>query len=374
LRTRVVQEADAFYALGDAWGELLDRAEGQRVFLSLEWLASWWRVFGEQDGRRLWVVVAEDDDGIQGIAPLYRQPRRLLGILPYSEIRFLGDRYVGSDFLDFIVSKGKEDDVLRAFHDALSADRTWDRLVLDDTEQEGGNTIRFRDIVDGEKGRTCACPKYRCPYVELSGNWEEFKKLPDRVFKGIVAREHRRLNRRHTVAFQFSAPAEEVTVVLERLFDLHAERWESEGRKGSFVDKRVREFFRVASAALATRGHLRLSTLSVDGNTVAVQHGLAYDVVHFLLETLWGLEGRRLKAGNAMQYLICRELLDDPSLHRIEFLRGDERYKYQWGCTDRLTQRVCVSRTARGAAGCFAGCTAGRTKKLLKRILVRLRR
>jgi CelD/BcsL family acetyltransferase involved in cellulose biosynthesis len=374
LRARVVQQADAFYALADAWGELLARAEGSRVFLSWEWLASWWRVFGEKSNLRLWIIIAEDEDGIQGIAPLYRRTQRLGGILPFSEIRFIGDSFVGSDFLDFIVDRGREDDVLRTFCGALSDDRNWDRIELNDTEQDRGNTMRFRDLVDGEKRWTCTCPKFRCPYVDLPESWDAFKKLPDRVFKGIVAREHRRLSRRHTVDFQFSAPAEQVPGILKRLFDLHAERWQSAGKTGTFVDERVREFFRVASAALSTRGHLRLSTLSVDGDMVAIQYGLAYDGVHFLLQTGCGLEGRRLKAGNAMQHLISQELVSDPAVRRIEFLRGDERYKYQWGCTDRLTQRLCVSRTARGTAGCFAGCAANRTKKLLKRVAARCRR
>jgi hypothetical protein len=373
LRTRIVQQADELYALGDAWDALLDRAEGKRVFLCHGWLASWWRVFGERNGRRLWIIVAEDDDGIQGIAPLYRQTRRLAGILQCREIHFLGDYYVGSDFLDFIVGRGKEEKVLRAFYDALREDCGWDRLLLNDTEQIEGNTVRFRAIVTGEGGQTCACQQFRCPYVDLPESWEAFKRLPDRVFKGIVAREHRRLSRRHVVDFRFNTSAEDVPGALEQLFILHTERWQLARREGSFGDERVREFFKVASAALATRGSLRLSTLSVDDDMVAIQYGLAFDGVHYLLQTGCGLQGRRLNAGNAMQYLICRELIEDPSMNRIEFLRGDERYKYQWGCEDRLTQRVCVSRTVRGTVGCLRDSVANGIKILLKRILSRWR-
>jgi len=376
LRTRVVQEADAFDALRHAWDELLKEAEGSRVFLTWEWLASWWRVFGEKEGRRLWIVIAEDGNGLQGIAPMYRRTRRYGGILPCTEIHFLGDDFVGSDFLDFIVRKGREDDVVRAFRAVLCADDSWDRLVLDDTEEDAASIRRLQAVTEGGGGigRMRSRPRFRCPFIDLPDNWEAFMELPERVYKRIVAKEHRRLERRHEMEFRFNVPAERVPDVLERMFVLHAERWQAADKTGTFADERVREFFKLASVSLAEKGYLRLSTLHVDDSIVAVDYGLAYDGVHFLLQGGCSREGRQVKAGNVMQYLICRELVGDPSVHRMEFLRGDERYKYQWGCRDRGTRRVCLARTTRGATGCLADIVAHRIKKVLKPIVARRQR
>ena len=75
--------------LESGWNELLEASASKTIFLTWEWLRSWWSAYGRGGG--IWILAAYDDAGVlRGIAPLrrnaacrYRQT--------VSSITFVGD-------------------------------------------------------------------------------------------------------------------------------------------------------------------------------------------------------------------------------------------------------------------------------------------
>src|ERR1051326_581755 len=84
LQVRVVEREEEFRLLATEWNLLLARSAANTIFLTWEWLYSWWQHFGS--GSQLAIILIERGNKLLGIAPLFQGQGRALGVLP---IRYL---------------------------------------------------------------------------------------------------------------------------------------------------------------------------------------------------------------------------------------------------------------------------------------------
>jgi CelD/BcsL family acetyltransferase involved in cellulose biosynthesis len=94
-----------------------------------------------------------------------------------------------------------------------------------------------------------------------------------------------------------------------------------------------------------TDGPFRLTTLTVGERVIA--SGLHFETDTDLLYYNAGIDpdARELSPGVLMIYAYVRRALE-LGIRRMDFLRGDESYKYEWGAVDEPIQRVLLPRSA----------------------------
>ncbi len=132
---------------------------------------------------------------------------------------------------------------------------------------------------------------------------------------------------------------------LESFIDLHQKRW---GDLGLFPPTRGGEQSRVLMRRLfelfGSDGPLQLSFLSVGGRRIAA--GLHLETADRLLYYNAGIdpEARELSPGVLMVYAYVAHALATGK-RQMDFLRGNESYKYEWGSVDEPIQRVLLRRT-----------------------------
>jgi len=68
LSARVVSTVEEMRSLEGVWDHLLDRSPDRNIFLTWEWLNTWWRHFGR--GKHLSVLVVRERDQVRAIVPL----------------------------------------------------------------------------------------------------------------------------------------------------------------------------------------------------------------------------------------------------------------------------------------------------------------
>src|SRR5438445_12305165 len=116
MRIERISSELEFRALQQEWNAVLQKSPGNTVFLTWEWIASWWSAYGA--GKQLLVLVARDPNGIcLGIAPLYVERRGKAS----RRVKFLGDGTFDSDYLDLIIVWGNEHAVVASFLQELKA-------------------------------------------------------------------------------------------------------------------------------------------------------------------------------------------------------------------------------------------------------------
>ncbi len=131
---------------------------------------------------------------------------------------------------------------------------------------------------------------------------------------------------------------------LDAFIDLHQKRW---GVDGLFPDTRggeqSRVLFRRLFELFGADGPLRLTFLSVGGRRIAA--GVHFETADALLYYNAGVDpdARDLSPGVVMiNAYVARALA--AGKRRLDFLRGDEAYKYEWGAEDEPIQRLLLRR------------------------------
>ena len=134
---------------------------------------------------------------------------------------------------------------------------------------------------------------------------------------------------------------------LQSFIELHQARW---GDEGLFPPTRGGDQSRVfvsrmlellAPGARAPLGSAHLSFLTIDGRRIAAS--IHFETPNALLYYNAGVspDARALSPGVVLVERLARRALS-LGLCRLDFLRGDEPYKYEWGARDEPVQRILV--------------------------------
>ena len=120
-----IADVSGFVALRDEWSDLLRASDSDCLFLTWEWLHTWWKHLAGD--RQLSILVVRSSGTLIALAPFGLRPPSLPRLRLLPTLEFLGNGCVGSDYLDFIVRRGCESEARLAFASSL-ADK---RVVLD---------------------------------------------------------------------------------------------------------------------------------------------------------------------------------------------------------------------------------------------------
>ncbi len=131
---------------------------------------------------------------------------------------------------------------------------------------------------------------------------------------------------------------------LDVFIDLHQRRWGADGLfPPTLGGEQSRAFFRRLFELFGPDGPLRLTFLMVGDRRIAA--GIHFETADEILYYNAGVDpdARDLSPGVLLVYAYVARALANGT-RRMDFLRGDEPYKYQWGAVDEPVQRLLVRR------------------------------
>lgn len=238
MRIELISSEKELSDLKGEWNSLLHRSATETVFLTWEWISTWWSAYGT--GKQLFVLVARGDLGeYLGIAPLYveRSGRTRL-------LRFIGDGSHDSDYLDFIVLQDQEDAVLSAFFDYLKQVRKkWDALQLNEIPKNSRN-LEFMLGLAGRSRWLFHEEQVPCGIRSLPPTWEEFLQTLKPRFRTSVRACLRNLEQWHG-SFEQLTNVADISSWLSTLYDLHSDRWALRQQSGVLRGRANVSFTRV---------------------------------------------------------------------------------------------------------------------------------
>ena len=157
-----------------------------------------------------------------------------------------------------------------------------------------------------------------------------------------IRRKVRRAEAAGTLALD---PSADPLADLDAFIDLHQRRWGADGlfppTEGGAMSRR---FFARLFELTGEDGGLDLRFLTVDGRRIAA--GVGFETADTVYYYNAGVDpdARELSPGVVMVALYVRDTIERGK-HRLDFLRGDEPYKYEWGAVDEPIRRLLVTRT-----------------------------
>lgn len=310
----------------DEWEDLLANSTAfeAKIFLSYEWLTTWWRFFG--DGKKLMVIGATDGRKLIAAAPLFSAPSILL---PSARIvRFVGSG--NSDYGDFLVRKDCQEAAKLIWHWLFSNRHLWDVIALHELPSNSETisalqqtTIPSQVQADALKGEIC----HRVPLNSNAGSWLE---KASKSLQEQLKRRERQIFRNFAVRFSLARNESEVQQVMTQLFALHRLRWGQLGQTGVFILPKVRQFHIEFAKQAFKRGWLRLHWLTLDSITAAVYYAFRCGDYSGFYTCGFNPKFARYSVGKVLLAKVINEA-EREGAKIFDFMRGNETYKSDFG-------------------------------------------
>ena len=299
------------------WRALWERCPSATPFEHPAWLLAWWEQFGT--GRPHAVAVWEGPV-LAGFAPFYT-------LTEEGRTRLLPVGVALSDRFDALIAPGREAEI---------APLLLDRVGRVGSACGGAEILPLcadSSLLAHADGRWEAAPCAVSPALDLAEGPEPLKaSVPRKMWSNIKLA--RRRGRQAGGVEVRAATGADWSEILNLLEDLHGARWSERGESGLLAGSGVRAFHRAAGPALIEAGLLRLYRLDIGGQPAAALHVLLRgDWAYFYLA---GFDPAFARASPGT--LIVAHAIEEAArsgVRHIDFLRGSEPYKYEWGARDR---------------------------------------
>jgi CelD/BcsL family acetyltransferase involved in cellulose biosynthesis len=357
------------------WDDLASRNPWATPFSQWAFHRAWWDAYGANAHEQTVVVIdpeAPPDTEPVAIVPLMHRhevettdaltrttmrhgpDRELTPVEPTAKAVFFAASY-HADYATVLAHPADLPDVADALVEHLatppSQDDThpadWDvvdlrRLRCGDPAADAlADAFGAREISEGwtlNLEREDVCPVVRLP---PGATFEEYLSTLGKKERHEIRRKVRRAQAAGDLRLEDSVdPLAEIDAFIE----LHQKRW---GERGLFPDtpggKQSRVMFRRLFELFGPDGPVRLAFLTVAGRRIAA--GVAIETETGFLYYNAGVDpdARELSPGVVLIAKLVERAIEH-GCQRIDFLRGDESYKYEWGAVDEPIQRLLVRR------------------------------
>jgi CelD/BcsL family acetyltransferase involved in cellulose biosynthesis len=336
-RIGLVEDSIGLEALRPEWQELLKASSVDCLFMSWEWMASWWKhVAG---GRRLHLLTVRRGGRLIGIAPWALRPPQPGRLIPFRALEFMGMGDIGSDYLDLIARPEDEAEVVKVLGDYLEKRRMFVEFQrVKHSSQRVGTLISGLDQAGWQTQQLIT---ENCAYLDLKGhNWKSYLSTVSRAHRANVNRRQRRLKESFQNVEFLRATDEEGRVACFKDFaHLHAMRWSGDERSTAFTGPAVMAFHEEFSRLALEQGWLRLYVLKLDGKAVASTYSFRYGDVFYYYQAGYDPGYSSYSVGLSTLAMAIERSIEE-GIAEIDFLHGEEEYKALWTRTRRDLERV----------------------------------
>jgi len=335
MSIEIIQSTPEFLALKEDWNNLLSSSASHVPFLRHEYLASWWKTMGggEWDQGTLAILVDRDPDGSLGaIAPLFINGDRVM---------FLGSFEI-SDYLDLIAPVERMSTFIPALFSYLHDGKfpTWQILDLYNLRENSPSLpiIKEEALQAGYKFKLEVIQP--APFLQLPGSWQDY-------LESLKDRYRREIKKKLANADDYFLPVswyivEEVNSLDDEL-DAFLELMANHPQKEVFLSSKMIEQMKLVAQEGFQEGWLQLAFLQV-GNIKAAGF-LNFDFNDQIWVYNSGIDPlfENLSPGWVLLSKIIKWAIEN-GREGLDFMRGGEVYKYQFGGVDQKVLHLEISK------------------------------
>lgn len=336
-KINIEKEIEALFA---QWALLLTRSAQKNIFLTPEWLMTWWRIM-EQKGQLYLLAVEDENEQLIGLAPLMIQSKAWLGGMSIRDVSFLGTDAACSDHLDFLSHRGKEEQVATAISRSLRENQEdWDVLNFSDLQANSPTLEILRrefahDHIWSEKEGAA------CPYLPLIGSWQGYLADKSSNFRQKVRYKRRRFEKHTGGRLVLCETSEQALKALEQLFALNPARFEAKGETSAFSQSTFQTFHLEIAQLFLSKGWLSLAYLEVDDEMAAILYNYHYNNKVFFYNTAFDPQWSKYGTGSILLAHSIEQAFAE-GMEEYDFLRGAYPYKYEWTQSTRQNLNVMI--------------------------------
>ncbi len=340
MRIERVTEDSQFSALKEEWNHLLGQSETNEITLTWEWLHTWWEAFRDASRSLLILTVREMDGRLIGIAPLQVQILQPYRFLPQiRQLAFLASGETPydetcSDYLNFILLRGREREVLSAIVNYLFSDLSgeWDEIWLANMMTDSVAGREFEGLISDLRYQKF--PQGACFYIRLPNNWDAFMERSGSDLRADIRRNRKSLAQEGQVDFLTAADGQTAGEYLEILTALHGRRCAEKGVFNIFSDSSYLSFYKMLSSIAVGNHWLKLFVLFFNQSPIAAFCNFQYNhkVYFHVSGTVTHLQKNFAKtiSPGFLLHSYCIEEALAAGVKEYDFMKGNSEYERKW--------------------------------------------
>jgi CelD/BcsL family acetyltransferase involved in cellulose biosynthesis len=312
------------------WAGLLDQCGEQVPFVTPVWQQVWLKHF--QGEKKLRILTARDGERLIAVVPL------LIDSSTGPAAEFVG-HYSICDYLDAVITPGFERATLTTVLRQLR-DEGVTKFDLRGLREDSPVLPAVLEVAEGAGFTATKEEEALSPRVALPGSWDDYLGTLSKKDRHEMRRKMRRLDSAGRIEMRIITTADEAAPMLDTLFHLMRI---SNHHKEEFLDRPgMADFFRDMTAVMADAGMLRLYALLLDEVPVAMVHNLDVGGTLYMYNSGYDPAYSHYAVGLMSKALLIRDAIESGRT-QVDFMRGDESYKYDLGGKDRQVWHVVLS-------------------------------
>ena len=337
LQLAVLSHPVQLLSMRHEWNALLRSSAADSVFLTWEWITTWFDVYG--DGSQLHVMTARTADGsLVGLAPLKRTRQRFLGVPVGDVVEFIGQGGdVTPERLDFIARPGWEACVTNAFCDRLLADGSIGGLDLQPLNGGSPTSEHLTEALRSRAHGLVRCVEHsHTPTLPLPDSTIAFLASQSANYRKKVRECENRCERDLAARMRVTATPAELERDMAALVLLHRKRWKRRSR--SFRSRQYLTFHQRIAALMLEQEWLRLFSFEAGDTRLASLYCFFYGGRYYFYQSGRDPRFARQRVGFVLMHRAILHAIGEGA-RVFDFLRGREDYKYQWAVSEATNLR-----------------------------------
>ena len=318
-----------FYKLENEWNSLLSDSSSNSIFLTWEWVSTWWKYF--QNNTELWIIVARDamTQELTGIAPLAVKMFRNIAGINQQRLIFLGNGFAAPDHLDFIVRNGFEERVTQLFSDKIwNENHRWNEIRIDGLISTSSVVYQ---LLQQHSHLLKNVDRSICPYISLPEDWDTYHQSLSKNMRYNLGRFKRRLEKDYPEVTKIKQLTEqnEIKDFISVLVRLHTASQKRKNNIGLFTDQNMIDFHTELAEIFLKNGWLRSYSLNIGDTSIAAIHCFQYNNVVSFYQSGFDQFWQKYSPGSQIMMHAIQQAINEKN-KTFDFLRGDESYKFKW--------------------------------------------
>lgn len=341
LKIKIYDNFEEMQYLKERWNDLLVQSTFPNIFLTWEWITTWWKWFGQNGKLRLLEVF--EGERMVAIIPLYEGSISVLPGIKMSALRFIGDGGpVYPDYLGPIISA---DDVplmdsIAGLLVTIIGEKVsviWLSSMLLDSSPNQSLVDQYK-----KKFTTEITDEEVCPSISLPKDYETFLSKLHRRRRESVRRQLRKAKKKFNIRIERCDTSKSVNTVFDQLRAIYKKSFRGqEDLNSCFNRDDYFEFHQEIAKSFADKKWLRLYLLWFDDTPVAFVYGYMFNNIYWYYQTSYDQAYRKSGAGSVAIQLVIKAVIEEGA-KEFDFLRGDEEYKFHFANNQRQQSSVKV--------------------------------
>jgi CelD/BcsL family acetyltransferase involved in cellulose biosynthesis len=316
-----ITEFNRFLRLAEEWNSFLNVTDTDCVFLTHEWFCSWWECLSAKNSLEV-LFIKNDQDQMIGIAPLMTDGRNL---------RFIASHEV-TDYCDFLTLPDKKEEFFRGLLHYFK-ENTLDRTHLEfiNIPASSSTCVLIPEMAAKYGFSHNLVETEVTPVLSVPSTYKDYTNGLKRKNRHELRRKLKRIKRLDGIKIKKITETRHLLPAIESFISLHEKSspekqsfWETEG---------MSDFFKNVVHRFSKRGWAEMNVLFFEDSLIAALLNFLYGNDVLFYNVAYDLDYAAFSPGF---YLFHASIVEAISRGKgsIDFLRGGEKYKYDFGAKE----------------------------------------